>query len=166
MKYILFVWLGMLLFGVSTAQEKPDPEVFHHPLEVSPNPPQKIKGWTYVADWGEANSSPAQQNEVSVLIGSYPGQIINFPFSGDAVGIAVYAGEEAGMIEFSVDEADWQTLDLFSITSDSKYTLKYFTLESELKGKNHMLQIRVSADNNPNSKAQKCILRYFVVNAN
>lgn len=159
MKYF-FLLLSILIVHVSSAQIKPDPQVFPHPAETTPNPPKSVNGWTYLNNWTAGGTENSNEDSVSVLVGEYPGQIINFPFSGKAVGIAVYSDGDSGMIEFSVDEADWQTLDLFSLPA----RLKYFTLESELKGRKHMLQIRMSADKNPNSKGQKCVLRYFVTN--
>ncbi|HPF51018.1 MAG TPA: hypothetical protein PK335_05560 [Draconibacterium sp.] len=160
MKYLFGVLIGILFVSFSFAQNKPDPNVFTRPVEIKPNPPKSVKGWTFIDNWTESKATSKKEQQVSVLIGEYPGQIINFPFSGKAVGIAVFSDADAGMIEYSVDERDWQVLDLFSETPE----LKYFTLEADLKGKKHMLQIRVSSDKNPNSKGQKCILRYFVTN--
>jgi len=142
------------------AQDKPDHNVFTRPVEITPNPPKDVKGWTYIENWNNGTATVRKEQQVSVLVGEYPGQIINFPFSGKAVGIAVFSDADAGMIEYSVDERDWQVLDLFSETPQ----LKYFTLEADLKGKKHMLQIRVSSDKNPNSKGQKCILKSFIIN--
>lgn len=163
MKKILVLLIGVFLFTHLVAQDKADPRVLTHPVEVTPNPPGAVKGWTYIENWSTGNLSENEQ-EVSVLQGDYPGQIIKFPFSGKAVGIAVYSGTDSGMIEFSVDEADWQQLDLFSFPVGTEYTLRYFTLESQLKGQKHMLQLRVSANKNPNSKGHNCILRSFVIN--
>ena len=160
MKYFLFVSIGVLMVCSAFAQDKPDRNVFTRPVEISPNPPKEVKGWTYIENWNNGTLTSGKDQQVSVLVGKYPGQIIKFPFSGKAVGIAVFSDEESGMIEYSVDERDWQPLDLFSATPQ----LRYFTLEADLKEKKHMLQIRMSSDKNPNSKGQKCILRYFVTN--
>lgn len=166
MKKIFVLLFGIFMLSNLVAQEKPDPIVFKKPVEVTPNPPKAVKGWTYIENWTDNAAKSEKEQPISVLVGEYPGQVINFPFSGKAIGIAVYSGADAGMIEFSVDEADWQMLDLFSVASQSEYSIKYYTLESDLKREKHMLQMRVSADKNPNSKGQKCILRYFIVNAN
>lgn len=159
MKYIFALLTGILFVGSLFAQEKPDPHVFDNPFLINPNPPKSIKGWTFVEPQTEKPASEKEE-QLAVLSGEYPGQVINFAFSGKAVGIAVYSDVNSGMIEFSVDESDWQLLDLYSATPG----LNYFTLESDLKSKKHMLQIRMSADKNPNSKGQKCTLHYFVTN--
>ena len=49
-----------------------------------------------------------------MLVGEYPGKIIKFAFEGNAVGIAVAAGPDAGIIEYSIDDQPWQKLDLFT----------------------------------------------------
>ncbi|HKJ80095.1 MAG TPA: SGNH/GDSL hydrolase family protein [Prolixibacteraceae bacterium] len=133
---------------------------------VEPNPPGTINGWEMVENWRPADGASTRENytNVSMLIGTYPGQIIKFPFKGNAVGIAVAAGPDAGIIEYSVDGAAWQQLDLFTKWSKNLHLPWYYTLASGLKNRKHMLQMRMADENNRKSKGNICRLRYFYFN--
>lgn len=93
-------------------------------------------------------------------MGEYPGKIVKFQFSGNAVGIAVSERSE-GAIEFSVDEADWERLNLQS-GSGSENGLQYYTLEAGLKNRKHTLQIRMAPGHGV--VQSKCILSTFFFN--
>ncbi len=133
---------------------------------VEPNPSKKIKGWEMVANWTPEHKIGTRANytNVPMLVGEYPGKVIKFHFKGNAVGIAVAAGSDAGIIEYSIDNSDWQKQDLFSKWSKQLYLPWYYTLATGLKNKKHTLQIRLSEENNPESVGNKCVLRYFYFN--
>jgi hypothetical protein len=99
-----------------------------------------------------------------MLVGNYPGKIIKFQFEGNAVGIAVAAGPDAGIIEYSIDGLRWQKKDLFTQWSKNLYLPWFYTLDSGLKNKKHTLQIRLTDEKNPESTGNKCIIRYFYFN--
>ena len=76
---------------------------------VLPDPPKRIKGWQMVGNWQpEKGNTRPNYTQVPMLVGEYPGKIIKFSFKGTAVGIAVAAGHDAGIIEYSVDDQPWQ----------------------------------------------------------
>lgn len=133
---------------------------------VLPNPPKPIKGWKVVNEWKPENGIGTRANytDVPMLVGEYPGKIIKFQFKGTTVGIAVAAGPDAGIIEYSVDDRPWQKQDLFTQWSKGLYLPWYYTLESELKDRKHTLQIRLIDDRNAESTGNKCVLRYFYYN--
>ncbi len=135
---------------------------------IPPNPPKAIKGWTLVENWKPDTETGTREGYVNVpmLVGEYPGKIIKFSFKGTAVGIAVAAGLDAGIVEYSVDDAPWQKVDLFTQWSSGLYLPWYYTLENELKNRNHTLQLRLAKEKNPESTGNKCILRYFYFNGN
>ncbi|QGY42577.1 hypothetical protein GM418_02590 [Maribellus comscasis] len=134
---------------------------------VEPNPKKAFKGWTMIENWQPKDGKGTRDNYVNVpmLEGTYPGKTIKFHFKGTAVGIAVAAGPDAGIIEYSVDNHPWKKQDLFTEWSNSLHLPWYFTLESELKDRSHTLQIRVSKDKNSESLGNVCRLRYFFFNA-
>jgi lysophospholipase L1-like esterase len=134
---------------------------------VEPNPPKPIKGWQMVQNWNPSNGKGTRTNYVNVpmLVGEYPGKIIKFQFKGNAVGIAVAAGPDAGIIEYSIDESDWKKQDLFTQWSSGLYLPWFYTLGSGLKAGKHTLQIRLTDEKNPESIGNKCVLRYFYFNA-
>jgi len=73
-----------------------------------------------------------------MLVGKYPGETLHFKFKGNAVGIAVAAGFDAGIIEFSIDGSPRQQQDLFTQWSNGLYLPWYYTLASGLKNKKHL----------------------------
>jgi len=159
----------------SDLSEKPTTVVMPEPLDkysyssgilIEPNPPKKIKGWEMVENWNPADGKGTRANYISVpmLVGEYPGKIIKFQFNGNAVGIAVAAGPDSGIIEYSIDESDWKKVDLFTRWSKNLYLPWFYTLGSGLKGGKHTLQIRLTNEKNPESTGNKCVLRYFYFN--
>jgi len=134
---------------------------------IEPNPKKQIKGWDLVENWTPEYAANTRKDytNVPMLVGDYPGKIIKFQFEGNSVGIAVAAGPDAGIIEYSIDNSDWQKQDLFTEWSSQIYLPRYFTLASGLNNKKHTLQIRIFDDKNPESQGNKCVLRYFYFNA-
>lgn len=139
---------------------------YNNGILVEPNPPKRIKGWRRIENWKPAIKAGTRANytNVPMLVGDYPGKIIKFQFEGDAVGIAVAAGPDAGIIEYSIDNSDWQKQDLYTQWSKQLYLPWYYTLATGLKNKKHTLQIRLVEEKNPESKGNKCVLRYFYYN--
>ncbi len=153
--------IGLLVFALAlisyvNAQDyrKVDSAVFPNVEFVQPNPPKEIKGWTFVELGG-------QDLPTARLTGEYPAKILKFEFEGDAVGIAVLSDSESGTIEYSVDDQPWLTQDLYV---DGTESLRYFTLEQNLKAAKHMLQLRISSQKNPESEGYKCVLTQFYFN--
>ncbi len=133
---------------------------------VEPSLSKKIKGWERIENWTPEFEVGTRANytHVPMLVGEYPGKVIKFHFKGNAVGIAVAAGPDAGIIEYSIDNSDWQKQDLFSKWSKQLYLPWYYTLTAGLKNKKHTLQIRMAEEKNPESVGNKCVLRYFYFN--
>jgi sialidase-1 len=133
---------------------------------VEPNPPKPIKGWKFDKNWNPGDGKNTRANFVNVpmLTGEYPGKIIKFQFTGNAVGIAVAAGPGAGIIEYSIDNSLWKKQDLFTQWSKNLHLPWFYTLGSGLRNGNHVLQIRLTGEKNPESTGNKCVIRYFYVN--
>lgn len=139
---------------------------YDHGILVEPKPPKKIKGWEWIENRKPETEVGTRANytNVPMLVGEYPGKIIKFQFEGNAVGISVAAGPDAGIIEYSIDNSEWQQQDLFTQWSKQLYLPWYYTLATGLKNKKHTLQIRLTEYKNPESKGNKCVLRYFYIN--
>jgi sialidase-1 len=119
-----------------------------------------------VNQWTPSDGKSTRDSFVNVpmLVGEYPGKIIKFQFKGNAIGIAVAAGPDAGVIEYSIDESEWAKLDLFTLWSKDLHLPWFYTLGTELKDRKHTLQIRLTKEKNPESTGNKCVIRYFYVN--
>ncbi len=125
-----------------------------------------IKGWMLVENWKPEDGKGTRENYVNIpmLVGQDVGSTLEFKFSGNVVGIAVAAGPDSGTIEYRIDEEDWQKQDLLTKWSSSLHLPWYYTLASGLSDSEHTLQIRITAEKNPQSTGTACRIRYFYVN--
>ena len=90
--------------------------------------------------------------------------MLKLKFEGKAVGIAVAAGRDAGMIEYRIDKQSWKSLNLYTQWSNEVHLPWYYTLAAELNPEKHLLEIRVSENRDKGSTGNACRIRYFFVN--
>jgi sialidase-1 len=123
-------------------------------------------GWSYTSNWIPGDKASTRDGYVNVpmLAGTEPGKILKFRFKGSAVGIAVAAGPDAGIIDYSIDGKEWKSIDLFTQWSEWLHLPWFLILGDELKNGSHILRIRLSHDKNEASKGTACRIRYFLVN--
>jgi lysophospholipase L1-like esterase len=124
------------------------------------------QGWNLVENWKPEDGKGTRANYVNVpmLVGQVEGSALEFKFNGNAVGIAVAAGPDAGVIEYRIDEANWQKQDLFTKWSSNLHLPWYYTLAAGLADGEHSLQIRITGEKNPLSMGHVCRIRYFYIN--
>lgn len=124
------------------------------------------KGWKYITNWTPSDKMGTRKNytNVPMLEGSYSGKTLKFKFEGTVIGIAVAAGPDAGIIEYSIDGGEWIKQDLFTRWSSQLHLPWYYTLKVGLTSGQHMLRLRMLQDKNKNSKGNYCRIRYFYVN--
>lgn len=122
--------------------------------------------WRIQSNWSPGDGTGTRKNytEVPMLIGERAGAPLRIKLRGHTLGIAVAAGQDAGMIEYRIDKGDWQKLNLFTRWSKSLHLPWYYTLASGLKSKKHRLEIRVIADKDESSNGNACRIRYFYAN--
>ena len=130
-------------------------------VEIKP-----VKGWKVNPSWKPTDKTGTRPDFVNVpmLVGEVPGRILTYIFEGDAVGIAIAAGSDAGMIEYRIDKGPWQKQDLFTAWSAQLHLPWFYTLGYKLTPGKHRIQIRVLSDKNLQSKGTACRIRYFYVN--
>ncbi|MEN8226589.1 MAG: sulfatase-like hydrolase/transferase [Bacteroidota bacterium] len=163
-------WLGIDseedLFEIDQMPKALDPACYENGVLKYIEDVALPEGWKYVESWHPKDGKNTRPNytEVPMLIGEEPGKVLKFTFEGNAVGIAVAAGPDAGIIEFSIDGGLWQKRDLFTRWSSSLHLPWYYTLASGLNPGEHLLQIKVSKQKNPESVGNSCRIRYFFVN--
>jgi len=124
------------------------------------------KGWKTDENWTPADKIGTRPDFVKVpmLIAENPGGTLKFGFRGNAIGIAVAAGLDAGTIEYRIDKGDWKKQDLYTKWSSQLHLPWFITLAYGLKEENHQLEIRVLPEKNTQSKGTACRIRYFYVN--
>lgn len=133
-------------------------------LMMSKNATTK-KGWDYIRNWEPSDNKPTRENYTRVPIMENIGGkgVLKFNFKGSAVGIAVAAGPDAGLIEYSIDGGKWYEKDLFTSWSKSLHLPWYYTLAVGLESKKHTLKIRSTTKKNDQSIGHACRIRYFYV---
>ena len=125
-----------------------------------------IKGWKLVENWNPEDGKGTRANYVNVpmLVGQNGGSTLELKFNGNAVGIAVAAGPDAGIVEYRINNGNWQMQDLFTRWSMHLHLPWYYTLASSLPDEEHTLQLRIADEKNPQSNGTACRIRYFYVN--
>jgi len=101
---------------------------------------------------------------VPVLSADRPGANLSLHFTGDAIGIAIISGPDAGIINYAIDGAQQKQTDLFTPWSKSLHLPWYLVLGSGLKKGNHVLNISIDQTKNVNSKGNACRIVYFLKN--
>ena len=124
------------------------------------------KGWKADQNWipTDKTGTRADFTNVPMLIAEAPGGVLKFDFEGNAVGIAVASGLDAGIIEYRIDKGEWKSQDLFTQWSSQLHLPWFHTLAYGLKSGKHRLEIKVLPEKNIQSKGTACRIRYFYVN--
>jgi len=87
-------------------------------------------------------------------------------FKGNAVGIAILSGPDAGALHYRIDNGEEKMIDLYTQWSASLHLPWYLLLGDQLSGGEHKLSIRISEQHNLKSTGYACRIAYFLVNAN
>src|ERR1700754_2321818 len=122
--------------------------------------------WKIEADWTPADNVNTRPGfvHVPVLMAEKPGAELEFPFTGNAVGIAVVSGPDAGVIEYNIDGGAFKKIDLYTQWSSSLHLPWYLLLGSGLTEASHKLRLRIDSDRNPKSKGTSCRIVHFLLN--
>ena len=124
------------------------------------------KGWELIENWTPTDSLPTREGFVHIpmLTSTQPGSALSFPFRGNAVGIAITAGADAGILSYAIDNGPYQQKDLFTPWSSLLHLPWYLLLAHDLRQGKHVLHLKIDTANNPNSKGHACRIAYFLVN--
>ncbi len=143
-----------------------DPANYDNGVLIEPKKARVLSGWQMIENWKPEDGKGTRPNYVHVpmLVGEDRGDLLKFTFTGNAVGIAVAAGPDAGIIEYKIDNHDWQKQDLFTPWSSGLHLPWFYTLAAGLSAGEHVLQIRIAGEKNPQSSGNACRIRYFFVN--
>ena len=124
-----------------------------------------LKGFSVVDHWKPSDQKPTRAGYVNVpvLEAVEAGSSFSLTFKGDAVGIAIVSGPDAGIIEYRIDKGKTKTLNLFTEWSHSLHLPWYLMLADELKNVEHTLEVRISSSKR-NSGGNACRIVHFLVN--
>jgi sialidase-1 len=101
--------------------------------------------------------------DVPMLVGEKPGDSFEFSFKGQAIGLFVAAGPDAGIIEYRIDDGTVQTLDTFTKWSGGLNIPWAYILDADLTPGSHTLFLEISEENSK-SKGHTVRIRDFLVN--
>ena len=134
---------------------------------IKPVPALESKTFRYIDSWIPGDSAGTRDGfvEVPVLESTQAEAKLKYNFKGTMAGIFVVSGPDAGIIEYKVDQQDWQQLDLYTQWSGRLHLPKLYVLADELTDSKHNLRIRVINQKNPESNGHACRIAFLTVNA-
>ncbi len=124
------------------------------------------EGWTVsVPDWKQIPGSFRDRfGGQPVLMATTPGASVSLAFEGQAVGVYVLAGPDAGLLEVSVDDGEWVTVNLFHQFSKGLHYPRTVMLATDLERGKHVVRIRISEQRHKESKGTAARILKFAVN--
>lgn len=124
------------------------------------------KNWSIIEKWNPNDGTGTRSDfvDVPMLSSNKIGSKLHLKFKGNVIGVAVAAGQDAGVIEYRVDGKNWKKYDLFTQWSKSLHLPWFCTLENTLTDSEHTLEIKILAEKNVQSIGNACRIRYFYVN--
>ncbi|MFT6807118.1 MAG: sialidase-1 [Saprospiraceae bacterium] len=124
------------------------------------------EGWDLDENWIPVDNTGTRDNyhHVPMLISTTPRSQLQFLFTGSTIGIAVAAGQDAGIIEYRIDNGHWHQQNLFTKWSASLHLPWYFTLATDLSDSAHVLELKVAENRDERSIGNACRIRYFFIN--
>jgi sialidase-1 len=122
--------------------------------------------WTLLEHWTPKDSAQTREGfvNVPVLEADKPGATLTLSFTGTAAGMAVLAGPDAGIIEYSIDHANPKKISLYTEWSNWLHLPWYVLFGSGLENKQHVIKIKISNEQPKGSKGHACRIVHFLVN--
>ena len=129
------------------------------------------KGWKVDPSWKPAKKAHTRPGfvDVPMLVSETPGAVMKFKFTGNAVGLFVAAGEDAGIIDWRLDGGEWKQQNLFTQWSNQLHIPWAYVLAANIDdapGANtmHTLEVRISDQKDDRSTGHACRIVHFLVN--
>jgi sialidase-1 len=125
----------------------------------------KLQGFSIIDKWRPTDQKETRQGfvNVPVLEATNAGSSFTFSFRGNAIGIGIVSGPDAGSIEYRVDNGKTRTLNLFTKWSKSLHLPWYLILADSLQEGKHILEVK-TISNKDNSGSNACRIVHFLVN--
>ena len=99
-----------------------------------------------------------------VLHSTTPGAAAAITVEGQAIGVYVLAGPDAGMLEVMIDNGEWSKVNLYHRFSRGLHYPRTVMLATDLQRGKHTATIRISKDHDPASKGTAARILKFAVN--
>lgn len=127
---------------------------------------RKLKGFKIDPSWKPEDAAKTRKGYVDVpmLVSQEPGSSFEFSFTGNAVGIVVAAGPDAGMIRVTIDNGKDEVIDLFTQWSRSLHLPWYIVLDDDLDLGKHKVHVEMLDTRNQKSVGSACRIVHFIIN--
>lgn len=143
-----------------------DPFNYSSAEYVSVAAAKEMTGFVVDAAWTPRDSAKTRKRfvDVPMLVSARPGDSFEFSFKGNAVGLALISGPDAGMIRYSIDGSKEETKDLFTQWSRSLHLPWYIILGDGLKNRKHTVRVTLLESHHPKATGSACRIVHFLVN--
>jgi len=101
---------------------------------------------------------------VPMLVTESQDATLTFPFMGNAIGMALVSGSDAGIVAYAIDGAPYKEIDLYTPWSNMLHLPWYVLFGDVLKTGKHVLHLKTLSKKNEQSKGNACRIVYFLVN--
>ncbi|MFM9909530.1 MAG: GDSL-type esterase/lipase family protein, partial [Chitinophagaceae bacterium] len=124
-----------------------------------------LNGFSIIEEWSPADDKETREGfvRVPVLQATEAGSSFRLTFTGNAVGIAILSGPDAGVIEYSIDDRKTKNLSLFTEWSNYLHLPWYLILGDGLKSGKHILEVKILPAGR-NSAGKACRIVHFLIN--
>jgi len=155
-----------------TPTQSPAPHTLPAPLDtlsystadlISPQKATSLHGFRLVPNWTPSNQSIATRKQyvnIPMLECTEPGSSLTLHFDGTAIGIYGTFGPNAALIEYSIDNSPYHSLDTYTPWSANLYIPWLYILDDTLPAGHHTLRLRTSR----HSPRTGCLIYRFAVN--
>ena len=143
------------------------------PLEVSnlenaswidPQDASWLGGWSFSKPNREMLSLGGIRSDYEIynaLRSDEAGSMVYLNFTGTMLGAFVLAGPDAGILEVSIDNGDWEKVDLYHRYSKGLNYPRTVVLADNIVGSRHQAAIRISKEKHPDSKGTAATILFF-----
>jgi hypothetical protein len=132
------------------------------------NAAENLNTFSINKNWKPADGLEARPGFVNIPIleSGTRNSTFDLIFKGNAVGISILSGPDAGALHYRIDNGEEKMIDLYTQWSSSLHLPWYLLLGDQLGGGEHKLSVRISEMHNPKSTGYACRIAYFLVNSN
>lgn len=123
---------------------------------------KSLNGFNHIKNWNPKDKDIECRKgfvDVPMLEAKKAGSSLILDFIGKAVGIFCVSGPNAGILEYSIDDAPYKELDTYTVWSNSVFLPWVYMFETELDEGKHRLHLKIK-----DIPRTECLIRNFVVN--
>jgi sialidase-1 len=118
------------------------------------------KGFEFIEKWHVERNFAGPSD---VLAGEAVGDEFEYAFIGNAIGLYVIVGTDAGMLDYQIDGGEWESVNLYDQWCKDRHRPTLKMLGEELSGGKHTLKIKIASDKDEQSLGHAVRIKEFAV---